>query len=254
MLPGPTAVTMEAKANKSTNLGGRASGRLNTCDKTHNLSLKETTDKKCPVPIQFELRNKQTVMPLGDHATHWSSYIRKVIRGVPLYYPSWLKVRKEQKATLIKDIGTQFDLRPHMESPDWTEMNTGIQGRAQPLRSTRRSLTPSSWHTLLTRNSFRMRTDVYTSGKCGDEEEGADDQDDEEEDGDDDTYPELSLGNGLNVVLSGSHHQGHVDCEFLETLEWTKSTVFGQMEAFMTCGNGTLAGWSVFMSEGLDDD
>nr|GEY10267.1 F-box domain, leucine-rich repeat domain, L domain-like protein [Tanacetum cinerariifolium] len=33
------------------------------------------------------------------------------------------------------------------------------RGRAQPLRSTRRSLTPSSWHTLLTGNSFRMRTD-----------------------------------------------------------------------------------------------
>nr|GEY87957.1 hypothetical protein [Tanacetum cinerariifolium] len=92
------------------------------------------------------------------------------------------------------------------------------------------------------------------SGKCGDEEEGADDQDDEEEDGDGDTYTELSLGNGLNVVLCGSHHQGHMDCEFLETLEWTKSTVSGRMEAFMTCGNGTVAGWSVFMSEDLDDD
>nr|GEY75749.1 oligopeptide transporter 4-like [Tanacetum cinerariifolium] len=102
---------------------------------------------------------------------------------------------------------TQFDLRPHMESPEWTEINADIQqhlqkayntnkaalkaqhwvidpttgtynvekirrahhenitasewdkGRAQPLKSTRRSLTPSSWHTLLTGNSFRMRTD-----------------------------------------------------------------------------------------------
>nr|GEV57495.1 F-box domain, leucine-rich repeat domain, L domain-like protein [Tanacetum cinerariifolium] len=35
----------------------------------------------------------------------------------------------------------------------------GSGGRAQPLRSTRRSLTPSSWHTLLTGNSFGMRTD-----------------------------------------------------------------------------------------------
>ncbi|GJZ51676.1 hypothetical protein Tco_0606191 [Tanacetum coccineum] len=33
------------------------------------------------------------------------------------------------------------------------------RGRPQPLKSTRRSLTPSSWHTLLTGNSFRMRTD-----------------------------------------------------------------------------------------------
>ncbi|GKB10306.1 F-box domain containing protein [Tanacetum coccineum] len=62
-------------------------------------------DKKGPVPIRFELRDKQTLMPLGDHADHWSSYIEEVIRGVPLYYPSWLKVPKEQKATLITDIG-----------------------------------------------------------------------------------------------------------------------------------------------------
>ncbi|GJQ89016.1 hypothetical protein Tco_0000155 [Tanacetum coccineum] len=146
-------------------------------------------------------------MPLGDHVAHWSSYIGEVIRGVPLYYPSWRKVLKERKAAFITDIGTQFDLRPHMESPDWTEINAGIQqhlqkayntnkaafkaqhwvidpttgtydvekirrtrpediiaeewetGRAQALRSTRRSLTPSSRHTLLTGNSFGMRTD-----------------------------------------------------------------------------------------------
>nr|GEX62991.1 hypothetical protein [Tanacetum cinerariifolium] len=33
------------------------------------------------------------------------------------------------------------------------------RGSAQPLKSTRRSLTPSSWHTLLTENSFGIRTD-----------------------------------------------------------------------------------------------
>nr|GEZ85526.1 acidic leucine-rich nuclear phosphoprotein 32 family member A [Tanacetum cinerariifolium] len=53
----------------------------------------------------FEMRDKQTIMPLGDHAAHWSSYIGEVIRGVPLYYPSWLKVPKERKAALITDIG-----------------------------------------------------------------------------------------------------------------------------------------------------
>nr|GEZ44644.1 hypothetical protein [Tanacetum cinerariifolium] len=167
---------------------------------------------------------------------------------------------------------TEYDLRPHMESPDWTEINASIQqqlqkayntnkaafkaqhwiidpttgtynvkkirrerpekitanewDKPQPLRSTRRSLTHSSWQTLLTRNSLGMRTDemrrldamgTYTddeinrlarggkqrgqigsvgrfesggasgSGGCGDEEEGADHQDDEDEDGDGDT-------------------------------------------------------------------
>nr|GEW64181.1 F-box domain, leucine-rich repeat domain, L domain-like protein [Tanacetum cinerariifolium] len=223
------------KGKQKPNLGGRAAGRLNTRDKTRNLSLKEITDTKGPVPIRFEVRDKQTLMPLGEHA-HWSSYIGEVIRGVPLYHPSWLKVPKERKAALIADIGTQFDLRPHMESPDWTEIHAGIQqhlqkayntnkdafkaqhwvidpmtgtynvekimrthpqditaeecdkGRAQPLRSTRRSMTPSSWHTMLTGNSFRMRTDemrrLEATGTYTDDE--------------------------INCLARGGKHRGHI--------------------------------------------
>nr|GEX36275.1 hypothetical protein [Tanacetum cinerariifolium] len=126
----------EAKGKRKPNLGGRAAGRLHTRDKTRNLSLKEITDKKGPIPIGFEVRDKETFMPLGDHAAHWSSYIEEVIRGVPLYYPSWLKVPKERKAALITYIGTQFDLRPHMESPDWTEIDVGIQQHLQKAYNT----------------------------------------------------------------------------------------------------------------------
>nr|GEY25893.1 F-box domain, leucine-rich repeat domain, L domain-like protein [Tanacetum cinerariifolium] len=93
--------------------------------------VKGITDKKGPVPIRFEARDKHALMSFDDHAAHWSSYIREVIRGVPLYYPFWLKVPKERKATLITDIGTQFNLRPHIESPDWTEIDAGIQQHLQ---------------------------------------------------------------------------------------------------------------------------
>ncbi|GJZ04747.1 hypothetical protein Tco_0538022 [Tanacetum coccineum] len=127
------------KGKRKPNLGDRAAGRLHTRDKTQNLSLKEITDKKGPVPIRFEVRDKQTLMPLGDHAAHWSSYIGEVIRGVPLYYPSWLKVPKERKAALITDIGTQFDLRPHMESPDWTVIEAGIQQHLQKAYNTNKA-------------------------------------------------------------------------------------------------------------------
>nr|GFB00204.1 F-box domain, leucine-rich repeat domain, L domain-like protein [Tanacetum cinerariifolium] len=39
-----------------------------------------------PVPIQFDLRDKQTVMPLGNHAAHWSSYIEET--STTQEYPS----------------------------------------------------------------------------------------------------------------------------------------------------------------------
>nr|GEV08944.1 hypothetical protein [Tanacetum cinerariifolium] len=55
----PTTVTVEVRIAPSTpgkgkrkpNLGGTAAGRLNTRDKTQNLSLKEIMDTKGPVPI-----------------------------------------------------------------------------------------------------------------------------------------------------------------------------------------------------------
>nr|GEV46961.1 hypothetical protein [Tanacetum cinerariifolium] len=70
------------RGKQKPNLGGRAAGRLNTRDKTRNLSLKKITDTKGPVPIRFKVRDKQTLCP-----------------------------------------STQFDLRPHMESPDWTKIH-----------------------------------------------------------------------------------------------------------------------------------
>ncbi|GJV97642.1 DIE2/ALG10 family protein [Tanacetum coccineum] len=242
------------KGKRKPNLGGRAAGRLNTRDKTWNLSLKEVTDKKGPISIRFELRDKQTCMPLGDHAAYWSSYIGEVIKGVPLYYPSWLKVTKERKAALITYIGAYNTNKAAFKAQHWViDPTTGTydvekirrarpeditaeeweKGRAQAVRSTRRSLTPSLRHTLLTGNSFGMRTDeemrrleatgTYTddeinrlarrgkhrghilgvgrfesggangSGGCGDDKESADAQEDEDEDGDGDIAG-LSLG------------------------------------------------------------
>ncbi|GKF70443.1 hypothetical protein Tco_0203500 [Tanacetum coccineum] len=34
---------------------------------------------------------------------------------------------------------TQFDLRPHMESPDWTEINAGIQQHLQKAYNTNKA-------------------------------------------------------------------------------------------------------------------
>ncbi|GJV27723.1 putative reverse transcriptase domain, ribonuclease H-like domain, aspartic peptidase domain protein [Tanacetum coccineum] len=65
----------KGKGKRKPNLGGRGAGRLNTRDKTRNLSLKEIAVAKGPVPINFEQGDKQTLNPLGPHAAHWSNYI-----------------------------------------------------------------------------------------------------------------------------------------------------------------------------------
>ncbi|GJV60011.1 hypothetical protein Tco_1466111 [Tanacetum coccineum] len=115
--------------------GGRKAGRLHTRQETRNLGLKKITDDKGLVPIRFEWDDKKTMMPLGDHASHWSNYLGELIREMPLYYPSWQKVPAERKAVILTKIGTQFELKPHMQSQRWTDINAGIQQHLQKLAS-----------------------------------------------------------------------------------------------------------------------
>ncbi|GJX07400.1 F-box domain containing protein [Tanacetum coccineum] len=129
----------QGKGKRKPNLGGRGAGRLNTRDKTRNLSLKDIAEAKGPVSIHFDVGDKQTLNPLGPHAAHWSNYIGEVVRSVPLYYPSWEKVPKEQKAAIISNIGTLFDLRPHMESSRWTEIYEGINQHLQKAYNTNKA-------------------------------------------------------------------------------------------------------------------
>ncbi|GJY78226.1 hypothetical protein Tco_0484027 [Tanacetum coccineum] len=95
------------KGIRKPNLGGRKAGMLHTRQETRNLGLKKITDDKGPVSIRFEWDDKKIMMPLGDHASHWSNYLGELIREIPLYYPSWQKVSAERKATIVTKIGME---------------------------------------------------------------------------------------------------------------------------------------------------
>nr|GEW32478.1 acidic leucine-rich nuclear phosphoprotein 32 family member A [Tanacetum cinerariifolium] len=47
------------------------------------------------------------MMPLGDHASHWSNYLGELIKEMPLYYPSWQKVPAKRKAVIMTKIGME---------------------------------------------------------------------------------------------------------------------------------------------------
>nr|GEX98110.1 retrotransposon protein, putative, Ty1-copia subclass [Tanacetum cinerariifolium] len=191
------------KGKRKPNSGGRAADRLNTHDKTRNLSLKEITDTIFPVSIQFELRDKQTVMPLGDHATHWYSYIGEVIRGVPLYYPSWLKAAHEiprldrdqhgHPAALAKGVQYQQGC---FQGPALEEMRRlEAMGTYTDDEINRLARGGKQRGHIASVGRFESGG-ASGSGNYGDEEEGADHQDDEDEDGDGDAY---------DVSLTTSH-------------------------------------------------
>nr|GEX47181.1 hypothetical protein [Tanacetum cinerariifolium] len=95
-----------SKGTRKPNLDGRRAGRLHTCQETQNLRLKAITDKSGPVLIRFEVDDRETLMPLGDHAAHWANYLGEL---------------------------TQFNLRSHMESDRWPQIYAGIQQHLQKI-------------------------------------------------------------------------------------------------------------------------
>nr|GEY51251.1 hypothetical protein [Tanacetum cinerariifolium] len=134
------------KGTRNPNLGRRKAGRLHSRQETRNLGLKKITNDKGPVLIRFEWDDKKTLMPLGDHASHWSNYLGELIRETTLYYPSWQKVSAKRKATILTKIETQFDLTPHMKSQRWTNINAGIQHHLQNFYNTNKaSLKAAHW-------------------------------------------------------------------------------------------------------------
>nr|GEX36227.1 hypothetical protein [Tanacetum cinerariifolium] len=110
------------KGTRKPNLGGRRASRLNTRQETQNLGLKAIMDKSGPVQIWFEVDDRETLMPLGDHAAHWANYLGELVGELPLHYPSWRQMPPERKAEVVAKIRTQFDLCPHMEFDHWPKI------------------------------------------------------------------------------------------------------------------------------------
>ncbi|GKA21517.1 hypothetical protein Tco_0701506 [Tanacetum coccineum] len=65
-------------------------------------------------------------------AAHWANN-GELVRELPLHYPSWRQMSPERKAGVVAKIGTQFDLRPHMESDRWPQIYAGIQQHLQKI-------------------------------------------------------------------------------------------------------------------------
>nr|GEU62600.1 hypothetical protein [Tanacetum cinerariifolium] len=63
--------------------------------------------KSDPVPIHFEVDDRETLMPLGNHAAHWANYLGELVREFPLHYPSWCQMPPEWKARVVVKIGME---------------------------------------------------------------------------------------------------------------------------------------------------
>nr|GEU45429.1 hypothetical protein [Tanacetum cinerariifolium] len=59
-----------------------------------------------PIPIRFEVDDRETLMPLSDHAAHWANYLGELVRELLLHYPSWRQMSPERKARVVTKIET----------------------------------------------------------------------------------------------------------------------------------------------------
>ncbi|GJR52154.1 hypothetical protein Tco_1402675 [Tanacetum coccineum] len=84
-------------------------------------------------------------MPLGDHAAHWANYLEELVRELPLHYPSWRQMSSEWKAGVMANIGTQFDLHPHMESDRWPQIYAAIQQHLQKIYNGKKAALKESY-------------------------------------------------------------------------------------------------------------
>nr|GEX39573.1 hypothetical protein [Tanacetum cinerariifolium] len=171
----------DRKGTRKPNLGGRKAGRLHTRQETRNLGLKKITDDKGLVPIRFEWDDKKTLMPLGDHASHWSNYLKELTREMPLYYYSWQKVPAERKAAIMTKIGDGELNHSRVPVVINTFFVTHTVGGVFTLDVDRAIYIGGDVDVA----GFRLQHPVGGSGGCGNDEM-ADDEDggEDEEDGD----------------------------------------------------------------------
>ncbi|GJY89840.1 hypothetical protein Tco_0505036, partial [Tanacetum coccineum] len=153
------------KDTRKPNLGGKRVGRLDTCQETRNLGLKAITDKSC-------------------HA----NYLGELVREFPLHQSSWRQVPPKQKAGVMAKIGTQFDMRPHMESDRWLQIYTAIQQHLQKIYNGKKAAlkerSDDKFSQMLTQLESQPEIGGGSgSGGCGDDEPG--DDEDGGEDGKD---------------------------------------------------------------------
>ncbi|GJT22239.1 hypothetical protein Tco_0892176 [Tanacetum coccineum] len=55
-----------------------------------------------PVSIRFEFGDRETLMPLGEHAAHWANYLGELVRELPLHYPSWRQCRRTEGGVMSR--------------------------------------------------------------------------------------------------------------------------------------------------------
>ncbi|GJW05818.1 hypothetical protein Tco_1568241 [Tanacetum coccineum] len=100
-----------------------------------------------PVSIRFEFGDRETLMPLGEHAAHWANYLGELVRELPLHYPSWRQCRRTEGGVMSR-IGS---LRNIFEAIGWAQLRSGNDPR-EPVPAPKINKTGKKQSRMPTRN------------------------------------------------------------------------------------------------------
>nr|GEV77204.1 hypothetical protein [Tanacetum cinerariifolium] len=117
------------KGTRKSNLEGRKADRMNTRKETRNLRLRKITDELGPQPIRFEWKNNGTMLPLGEHSSHWANLLGEIVREFPMHFGSWRSIPSEQKAGVLRKIRKLSD--PDVPRTSLWKIGMSISGFGQ---------------------------------------------------------------------------------------------------------------------------
>nr|GEU33348.1 hypothetical protein [Tanacetum cinerariifolium] len=97
------------KGTRKPNLRGRKAGRMHTRKETRNLGLRKITNELSPQPIWFEWKDNGTILPLGDHSSHWANLLEEIVREFPMHFGSWRSIPPKRKKGSLERLRKGID-------------------------------------------------------------------------------------------------------------------------------------------------
>ncbi|GJX00636.1 hypothetical protein Tco_0184549 [Tanacetum coccineum] len=125
--PHPPSLVGGQKATRGGKGGGRDRQRKGVCEATKNIALRKSVEEYGSQKIKFEWNDQKMFLHVGKNHAWWSNSVVELVREFLMHYPSWLDIDKSKKAHINGGIMHHLNLRIHMRSPRWPDIEKGIE-------------------------------------------------------------------------------------------------------------------------------
>ncbi|GKD84920.1 hypothetical protein Tco_1356074 [Tanacetum coccineum] len=115
------------KATRGGKGGDRGRRRKGVCEATKNITLRKSVEEYGSQEIKFKWNDQKMFLHVGKNHAWRSNSVVELVREFLMHYPSWLDIDKSKKAHINGGIMHHLNLRTHMRSPRWPDIEKGIE-------------------------------------------------------------------------------------------------------------------------------